>query len=403
VRCAKPWLYRVVHNAALNTRRSAAECAELSETLAGGNTPEEELERRSTARATLTALVALPEIQREALLQTAVQGRSYESVAGAMGVSEGALRGLVYRARTTLRTAATAITPAPLVNWAVRCGARSTRVAGGAAQFGSAGGSIGLGGMLLKAGAVVVTAGAVGGVGTAAAQIITGDHASGGAAHATSSDVRAAHGPHITTGSAGDQSAQHGLIGSRSVNVAGKLGSALAASRAHTAAPARTSTTSATGPGSKGVVGGQGTPTGGLASGSGSPGTPAGTVDNGGPTGPDQTGTPPGGAGGNGVGDPGTSPTDDGGKPSDATGATGSGDSGSADSQPTPGTDGSSSGTNASSPSTGTDASSPSTGTDASSPSTGASSSATDASTPTTDGSGTTTADSAIAPSGSGG
>ena len=112
VRDPKPWLYRVVRNAALNMRRNAGhEHGELSETLRGSDAPEVDLARRTAVRGVLAGLVALPENQREALLRTAVEGHSHEQVAAELGLSDGAVRGLVYRARATLRTAATAITP----------------------------------------------------------------------------------------------------------------------------------------------------------------------------------------------------------------------------------------------------------------------------------------------------
>ena len=72
------------------------------------------MERRAVVRQTLTGLAALPERQREALLKIAVEGRSQEEVALALGVSEGAVRQLVHRARLTLRAAATVLVPMPL-------------------------------------------------------------------------------------------------------------------------------------------------------------------------------------------------------------------------------------------------------------------------------------------------
>jgi RNA polymerase sigma factor (sigma-70 family) len=158
VRDARAWLYRIVHNAALNTLRGARyDFAELSEALSGAGAPQEDLDRRIAIREALAGLAALPELQREALMRTAVEGHSHQQVAAAMGVSEGALRGLVYRARVTLRTAVTAITPAPLISWAAGAGGGHGGVA--LAELAAGGGSVGLGGLLLKGGAVAVTAG----------------------------------------------------------------------------------------------------------------------------------------------------------------------------------------------------------------------------------------------------
>src|SRR6201991_2060447 len=119
VRDLRAWLYRIVHNTALNQLRvSGYDYAELEDSLRGTDAPQEEMERRAVVRQTLTGLAALPDRQREALLQIAVEGRSQEEVARELGVSEGAVRQLVHRARLTLRAAATVICPLPLAQWA---------------------------------------------------------------------------------------------------------------------------------------------------------------------------------------------------------------------------------------------------------------------------------------------
>ena len=124
VRDLRAWLYRIVHNTALNQLRVGGyDYAELEESLRGGEAPQEEMERRAVVRQTLTGLAALPDRQREALLKIAVEGRSQEEVARALGVSEGAVRQLVHRARLTLRAAATALVPMPLAEWAAAAGA----------------------------------------------------------------------------------------------------------------------------------------------------------------------------------------------------------------------------------------------------------------------------------------
>jgi RNA polymerase sigma factor (sigma-70 family) len=163
VKDARPWLYKIVHNAALNMLRvSGYDYATLSETLQGADAPEDDLDRRIAVREAFAGLAALPQMQREALLRTALDGHSHEHVAHALGLSEGALRGLVYRARATLRAAATALTPPPTLSWAL-----NHRVTGAAplasrvAELAAGSGSVGVGGLLLKGGAVVVTAGAL--------------------------------------------------------------------------------------------------------------------------------------------------------------------------------------------------------------------------------------------------
>ena len=112
----------------------------------------EDHERRWVMRRTLTGLAALPEAQREALLRTAVEGRSQEQVAAELGLSEGAVRGLVYRARAALRAAATALTPAPLVGWAAAFASSDVpmNAAERIAQVAAGGGTASVGAMLAK-------------------------------------------------------------------------------------------------------------------------------------------------------------------------------------------------------------------------------------------------------------
>ncbi len=166
VRDVKPWLYRVVHNAALNTRRSANNQAQLGAALSLTAPPSEDLDGRLAARETLADLAALPEMQREALVRTAVGGYTYEEAATTLGLSEGAVRGLVHRARATLRASTTAITPSPLLSWALGSGGADAPLAGRLAA-GAGAGSAGLVAGLLKVTATAVTAGVVvvGGVG----------------------------------------------------------------------------------------------------------------------------------------------------------------------------------------------------------------------------------------------
>src|SRR5207249_7794746 len=98
--------------------------------------PESELEQRAVIRKTLAGLAALPEAQREALLRNAFDGQSRAQIAEALGVSEGAVRQLLHRARATLRTAATAAMPLPFVSWLAAGGpapAAGTAIEGGAA------------------------------------------------------------------------------------------------------------------------------------------------------------------------------------------------------------------------------------------------------------------------------
>ena len=137
---------------ATTTRSSRSRCA-------AGEAPQEELERRAVVRQTLTGLAALPERQREALLRIAVEGRSQEEVARELGVTEGAVRQLVHRARLTLRAAATAVMPLPLASWAAApAGARRRRTADGRADRRAGRRAPARARSLAKAGAVAVLA-----------------------------------------------------------------------------------------------------------------------------------------------------------------------------------------------------------------------------------------------------
>jgi RNA polymerase sigma factor (sigma-70 family) len=162
VRDVKAWLYRVVHNAAIDgLRTSGYDHEELSDSLQGATAPHSDLERRIAVRQALAGLSALPELQREALLRTAVEGHTHEQVATALGLTDGAVRGLVYRARATLRGAVTAITPTPFVTWIAEAGRRSVPLAQRLGGAGVGGGSAGAAGGLFKGGAAMLTAGAL--------------------------------------------------------------------------------------------------------------------------------------------------------------------------------------------------------------------------------------------------
>jgi len=131
VKDLKPWLYRIAHNTALDAlKRSGYDYDELQESLHSPHATEADLERRAVMRETLAGVAALPDRQREALLRVAVEGQSRAQVAHDLGLSDGAVRQLVHRARMTLRAAATAVTPLPLR------APRSDRAAGGRAGGG---------------------------------------------------------------------------------------------------------------------------------------------------------------------------------------------------------------------------------------------------------------------------
>lgn len=163
VRDARAWLYRIVHNSAISAaRRLGEDSAQLGNTVSAVEV-EHVVEQRLAAREALAGVAALPELQREVMLGTAVQGRSHEEMAASLGLTSGSVRGLLYRARSTLRAAAAAVIPTPLIEWAAR---QQTGTGGGSAGVVDAlagGGSAGVAGAVLKGGAIVTVAGALAG------------------------------------------------------------------------------------------------------------------------------------------------------------------------------------------------------------------------------------------------
>jgi RNA polymerase sigma factor (sigma-70 family) len=111
----RPWLYRIAHNSALNVLRQAgADTVPVSEEIDGVETPPQALERGERLRSVVAAVRELPARQRDALVLQALEGRSYDEIAVELGVTDGAVRQLLNRARTTLREGATALTPTAL-------------------------------------------------------------------------------------------------------------------------------------------------------------------------------------------------------------------------------------------------------------------------------------------------
>ena len=154
----RPWLYRIAHNAAINSLKKVGEAMEEVPESAGGfaTEPAAELERRDEMQQALTSIAALPSRQRAALLAVAVDGRAHADVAQELGLTDGAVRQLVHRARTTLRTGATAITPLPLLHAMVASAGDST--VGRVAEVAAGAGGAGAASLSLKAGAAAVLA-----------------------------------------------------------------------------------------------------------------------------------------------------------------------------------------------------------------------------------------------------
>ena len=144
----RPWLYRIAHNSALSLlRQNGWNHEQVDERFDGVQQPPQAVEQSERVREVVRAVQALPERQRDAMVLRELEGRSYEEIAAALGVTDGAVRQLLNRARNTLRAAATALTPMPL------------------AELCAGGGAVGAGGFAVaaKLGTVLVVAGAVAG------------------------------------------------------------------------------------------------------------------------------------------------------------------------------------------------------------------------------------------------
>lgn len=156
VRELRPWLFSIARNAAVDQLRlGRGEVVELGPEVPGGADPAEVEARRRELTVVLGAVAALPERQRRALVDTALHGRPTEDVAGELGLSGGAVRQLVHRARTAVRAAASSIA-FPVPAWlAELLGEEGTRR--GAVLLGSGSGAA----LVAKTTATVATVGAV--------------------------------------------------------------------------------------------------------------------------------------------------------------------------------------------------------------------------------------------------
>ncbi len=165
----RPWLYRVAHNAALNAvEKKGSDWEELDENYDGVPQPPQVAEQRARFLTVVGEIEALPARQRQALLLNEFEGRCYADIALQLGTSESGVRGLLRRARHQLREAAAALLlPVPVLRELVRSdGVRAGDLLGTA---GAAGG-VGAAGGFAKVAAGVLAAGTIAGGGTAIQQ-----------------------------------------------------------------------------------------------------------------------------------------------------------------------------------------------------------------------------------------
>lgn len=155
----RPWLYRIVRNTALtNIRDEPRAAVELDEAHAGGLSPAEMAEQREEITRLMDGLRELPEAQRAAIVMRELEGLSHEQISASLGLSGGAVRQSIYRARRALREGAGLLVPLPIMRLLLEEG--FTQGASAAAAGGGAGIAVKTGvAALLAAG--TVTTGAV--------------------------------------------------------------------------------------------------------------------------------------------------------------------------------------------------------------------------------------------------
>lgn len=187
----RPWLFRIARNTALNDLRDSPRTPErLAEELVhGGSGPAETLERREELAQLIGRLRALPDAQRAAIVMRELEGLGHDEIAATLGVSGGAARQAIHRARTALRDGVGFLLPLPLLRALLASGPSPLEAA-------AATGAGGAGVALKAATATVLIAGAVG------AGVVT-HHQGRGQAAKPRPDSLAASRPSPTDGVAG--------------------------------------------------------------------------------------------------------------------------------------------------------------------------------------------------------
>ena len=111
----RPWLFTIVRNGSLNVIRDEPISGEIAPDFAGGVGPEAIAEQHDELDRLVLAICALPTPQREALVRRELGGAGHADIAAQLGTSATAVRGLIFRARTTVRDAVGALIPLPLM------------------------------------------------------------------------------------------------------------------------------------------------------------------------------------------------------------------------------------------------------------------------------------------------
>lgn len=167
VRELRPWLYRIVHNVAVNAMRGERQTDlgltddEVSgEPVVGTLAARGSVDDAIALADAFAGMAELPRLQREVMVRTAVGGHSHDEVASELGITDGAVRGLLYRARAQLRAAAAAVMPPPMVAWAAGSAVQGASGGERIAEIATSGGAVGVASIAVKGGIVALTAGA---------------------------------------------------------------------------------------------------------------------------------------------------------------------------------------------------------------------------------------------------
>lgn len=100
------WLFHIAARLAMNEAALAHHAhevrGEVPDATAGAPQPLEQLERKELSRAIEEALARLPAQQRAAVLLARFEDMPYREIGKVLGISEGAVDGLLQRARQTL-------------------------------------------------------------------------------------------------------------------------------------------------------------------------------------------------------------------------------------------------------------------------------------------------------------
>jgi RNA polymerase sigma-70 factor (ECF subfamily) len=193
----RPWLTTIVRNRALSAHASVRYHEELDETIDGVRQPGDYALLHEELRSAVSAVNSLPEAQRVALVRSALDGESHETIAAVLDTTPGAVRLLIFRARTGLRDGLGALVPLPAIRWLVEATTHEA-AAGGAATGSAAAIAAGAGGgsLALKAVAVIAVGAAVAGSGIAIERDRDGGARNGGAEEAQAAPVAETAGAH---------------------------------------------------------------------------------------------------------------------------------------------------------------------------------------------------------------